>query len=305
VEVALREGQGEAAREQAEHLLELRPGDALATGLLGLACKLAADDERALRELTAAARALPMASSLHAALGELHRRARRHAESARSYRRALELDDGVASWWYDLARAEAQSQQAEAGSRAIDRALALAGDGAPTEYWRTKAALLDELGRELEAIPLLQRLTQLQPSVRSYYSLGRVYDELCRLAEARDAYEAARTLEPRHVATLVSLANLYSGSNRTSCARCAAAFAADPGLLDPQAAERCALDYLRADRARLEHVVHFAGYLRRVDRTEGFRAELESELRRATSDEVLGRLLRAQRELAESRAEGR
>lgn len=275
--------------------LDARPGDPLATALLGIAAAAARDHDLAQRELTAASRMLPESTRLLSELAWVQRHRNDLAEAERLLRAAIAIDADDPDLWHDLARMLARLHRGAEGLLAVERAIDLRPGDPPALYLRTQAALLHELGRADEAIPIFARIARDHPSPSHCYSLAATLDSAHRVAEARDAYQRALELDPDHVPALLALAHLHSGS-RHECPDCAVVFAAQPELFDPDLTEAYALRALAADDGHGTTAL-LADYVTRVQRADRFRAELDRMLQQDRPEQALGRLLKARRVL--------
>jgi predicted TPR repeat methyltransferase len=96
------------------------------------------------------------------------------------------------------------------------------------------ARLLHRLGRVEEAIPLMQRATQIAPSPAAFNDLGSLYVVIGALPPATEAYQSAVRLDPRYVLSHINLGDIFAETGRPHEAIAAyrTALSVDPASID-------------------------------------------------------------------------
>ncbi|MBL8750441.1 MAG: protein kinase [Planctomycetes bacterium] len=286
-----------AALADLERAVARRPDSALAVGWLGIAAARSGALDVAERELLSAVRTLPASVRLRVELSKVlrHDRVKKAAAAVPHMRIAVTLPRADSETWHELARALSKDRQYEEALTAVEHALQTVRGEPRTAILRTKALLLDALGRRDEAIPLLRAILDDAPTCDSWTSYGAMLDKMHRLREAADAYRQALSLDPNHAPSLLNLIYLRTGSDSEGCARCRACFQTDPGLADPDAAEQDALRLLNAEEGRYTSLELAASYLGRTNHAAALLAAIDERLQRDLPAEPLGRLVRARR----------
>ncbi len=106
----------------------------------------------------------------------------REEEAERLYREVLELDENCAEGFHELGRLLVSQQRHEEAEEILRKAVALKESH---HYLNTLSLTLMSQGRELEAIPYLQRACEIAPGYHhAANTLGWAYDETGRHAEA-------------------------------------------------------------------------------------------------------------------------
>ncbi|MEV0006206.1 tetratricopeptide repeat protein [Micromonospora sp. NPDC050980] len=175
-------GDLEAALHDLCYVLELEPGnvDAL-VNRAGLYATL--DDAAALRADLDAGLAIEGANPhLLCLLGQLQAEEGRAAEAERSYRRALEVDQGATAAWSGLAALAFDAGDTLAAVGHLDRALAV-GDDAALRY--NRATAYRALGRYDEALADLTRAAELDPADEEIRRERDECDQALSVAAAR------------------------------------------------------------------------------------------------------------------------
>lgn len=158
------------------------------------------------------------------------------------------------------------------------------------------AALLDKCERFDESQAILRALLDEKPdALESYLDLAFSYDLSHDVKAAHETYERAIALGPN--SKLFALqAWLLSGASRKSCERCAAEYAKDPTLLDPDRSESLALDALACKTGReVNTPIVVAQIAVEIARPGRIRKALESMQDSETRDDRLAAITRALR----------
>ncbi len=295
---AAKEDDTAAAVEAFGLAAEQSPDWALPVLLLGRAARDAGDDDRAQRELTAAARLLPESAALALELAELHLDHDRLDDAKREVERVL--DENAEDWrlWSTLAQARAKNGEPQAALEAVVEAMRLVSVP-QTKLLNLYAATVDRLGDHEKARTMFREMLAEQPkSSVVQFNIAYSYDLECRLEEAREAYVRTLEIDPESFRAIVALAHLAAGSNRAECEACRAALARTPDLLDPECAERRIIEAIELDRCETPWLAGFAESIaNRVDRREAIARALRAVIEDAEVDERVVRVERALRRL--------
>lgn len=194
-------GRGGEAREAADQLLLLVPGDVDAM-LLAASCRFdAGNPAAALEVLEQARRVAPARADVLRWIGNITRSMGDLEGAIASYRHALELDADFAAVRFDLARLLVQRQEWNEAESHLLAAL----ESVPTYVEATLelSALRRLAGRHKDALSLLVELLQRDPySFDGLIALGETLLELGRRADATTAFHRVLTFDPDHVGAI-------------------------------------------------------------------------------------------------------
>jgi Flp pilus assembly protein TadD len=275
----------------------LAPASPVPVVLLARAAERADDRALAAREYTAASKMLPACAAIQSRLASNHYALGNDEESILAARRAVALEPENGRHWSSLARSLSRvSKPTEEAVEAARKGVELSGDSATVLQLSILAASYDGIERHEEAREVLRKLIKSRPKdPRSYYNLAYSYMLDHHLPEAREAYlqgigvgEGSRGKS--------SLAWLYAGSNSAECEECRRAYAEQPGLLDPDHAERLALEALDANDSTFVPDMA-ANVALATGRRSGIRGRIESLQANEERDEMIVAFEKALRRL--------
>lgn len=295
----VRLAQREQFRESLPHLRDAAwraPREPLAGVLLARAAERAGELDLAAGEYAAASRLLPGSGHVEARLAQVHYAAKRYDDAKLVVERALASLPDHAESWHLLAKLLYRGGDFARGVDAAQRAITLAGTRATKPMRKNLAALLDKCERFDESQAILRALLDEKPdALESYLDLAFSYDLSHDVKAAHETYERAIALGPN--SKLFALqAWLLSGASRKSCERCAAEYAKDPTLLDPDRSESLALDALACKTGReVNTPIVVAQIAVEIARPGRIRKALESMQDSETRDDRLAAITRALR----------
>ncbi len=171
----------------------------------GMAWQQFGDNQRAVEEMTRAARIAPDFVDAWVQLGNLYSILLDHAESDAAYERALELapDNALINNNYAYALSE-RGVQLERAQRMAESALA--GDPDNASYLDTMGWIYFQLGQYERALTYIRRSVDIDPASATVYEhLGDCYAKLGETDKARDSWLRALELEPDRDSTMERL----------------------------------------------------------------------------------------------------
>lgn len=171
----------------------------------GMAWQQFGDNQRAVEEMTRAARIAPDFVDAWVQLGNLYSILLDHADSDAAYERALELapDNALINNNYAYALSE-RGVQLERAQRMAESALA--GDPDNASYLDTMGWIYFQLGQYERALTYIRRSVDIDPASATVYEhLGDCYARLGETDKARDSWLRALELEPDRDSTMERL----------------------------------------------------------------------------------------------------
>lgn len=236
-----------------------------------------------------AAEALYRASALRSGdallwenLGRAWKESGRFREAEGAFRRALEIDGARRDWWDELGLSLMAQRRFPEAVEALEKADA--GEKTERTYRIHLAEALAASGRDVEARELLRKKTEEPLPVEGALLLARILEGQGAFAEAAEAYERARRLQPGALAPLLGLGRSALSLRHPDRAL---PFLLEALSLAPEEGEtllllgRVYLDLKDPDRA----LIQLKEYLRlRPDDEEGWRLLGEAYLRLGRTD---------------------
>ena len=130
------------------------------------------------------------------AIGHLHAGAGHPSAAIECFERIVSLGAATPAHWFNLGFLRQQLEDHAAAIAAFDRAID--GDERLDRAWYGKALSLIKLGRVEDAIPLLQKNTELQPfSPFGWYQLAHAYNRLGRTEQVERTIRQLGGFEPK------------------------------------------------------------------------------------------------------------
>lgn len=305
---ALRQGRAGEALSPLARAVVLLEGSPLPVVVRGIAAWCARRWDVAEGELTAAVRVLPRSARLWHRLANVYMEQEDRAEDARdTLRKAAQMAPEDWTIRRDLALVhlalEGRRPETERDYRkalaSSSRAMELAGEAAPDRLRRIHATALDGAGRREEAQAILRMLIAKDPTnAADHYRLGFSLDYQHRTLEALHEYRRALEIDPRLSRPAILLSFLYAGARRPErCRECLRFYREHPEYLNPDLAERYALQALRASRGRVagvvETAVRVARQIGRRDAILGLLRELRDDAHQQEKKELFASLSEA------------
>jgi tetratricopeptide (TPR) repeat protein len=214
---ALRQGDTSGALEALSGALTLNPDSVVAHLRRAEAHAARQDFGPALRDLTAAARLDPGATTPRKLLGDVNYALGRYRQAESRYREFLALDERSAEVWHKLGLTQLLSGQPREALQSLRQALAIEGRRAETSY--VLGLVLLDLKRTPEAIEELRRAVALRPSLKeARVELARQFGRTGRAADEVAQLEALAVLEPQVVTHRVALAQALLRGGLTEAA---------------------------------------------------------------------------------------
>jgi tetratricopeptide (TPR) repeat protein len=202
-----------AAASRARGILEGSPGHAEASLLLAAACRKLGDSAAAAVVLESLANADRDTPFMQLELGRAYAASGRRALADAAFRRAVELDEGLADGWRELAAMYFAAGDTRAGDAAYARYSKLVKD--PPELSDALVALADNRLDAAEAM-LLRRLGQAPGDVVALRMLADVATQREDYAQAERQLMRCLELAPGYAAARYDLANLMFTLHRYS-----------------------------------------------------------------------------------------
>ena len=197
----LETGDAAGAQAEAEALVRLKPKDAGAINLMGVALKRQGRLDEAIAQFEKAAKLDRAAHSPWINLGNIHRDSRRYGKAVAAYRRALQLAPRDSEAARLLGTSLCENDETKEGLAMLGRALAI--EPRNTQALHDRAVALHRTGQFEDAGREIARALAMRPQ-HIPYLLVRAATEasLGRLEEARRTYETVLERAPDDVLAL-------------------------------------------------------------------------------------------------------
>ncbi len=216
-------GRMDEARVALEHATALDPKDAGAAFELGVLHAQRGDSRGALVQFERAAELKPGFVPAHFSAGLQRFNARDWAGAAASFEKVMALEPANVEALTNLGQALAEQGRGDEARATLDRALALQPRNAAARH--ALGWVLHKAGRAQDAIAHYREAAALDArNVEWHMDAARAHAELRQWDAAREAYERALALEPRHVPGLRAAGQLAAA--RGDFARAARLFSA-------------------------------------------------------------------------------
>ncbi len=261
----LQQNDAAAARRAFEEALRLAPDSAEVQGYLGTAELRLGRLDAAIVALKRAVALDPHFAEAHYNLGVAHDRRGDTEAAEAAWRRSIEANPYYLKPWNNLGillRHQGRAREARAG---FERALSQAGPEArdTAELWNNYATVLGDLDETAAALQAYERAVALAPNdARLRVNLGSALLAIGRVAEAREHFAKARSLDPSSAAaaSCLLLSLLYREGDRhaplqeaVAWARSVSVAAPPPHTNERNAERRLRIGYVSADFC--EHAV--------------------------------------------------
>lgn len=179
------------------HTLAVTQNNFIAEDNLGGALILAGREEEAFPHFLVASMINPRDPLSHSNLGTYFETHKRMREAAEQYETAIQLtaDPGLLAQTYaNLGAAQRSLGETEAAEKSYQESLRLN----PKQFnaWLGEGIIARQQGRTDEAIADLSRSVELRPTAAGYFELGNTLAQAGRIAQSREAYRQALSLNP-------------------------------------------------------------------------------------------------------------
>ena len=142
-------------------------------------------------------------------LGVAYAELNQHREAAEAFKKALEIDGNNAETWYNLGIAYAELNQHEEAAEAFKKALDI--DGNNVETWRNLGISYGNLNRYEKAVAAYRKALDIDGNYAvAWYNLGNAYTKLKRYGEAVEAYRKALEIDRDYAAAWYNLGASYA-----------------------------------------------------------------------------------------------
>ena len=241
------------------HVLAAEPRQPHALHQLGMLALQARQFPAAIDLISQAIRADRSQPAFYANLGEAYRHSGRTDEAAESYRKALQLNPGLATAHMLLGTLLHDAGRLDEAAAALREALRLQPDDPQA---RSRLGLvLDQQGKHSEAEACFRRVLRSEDTSAGHFNLASVLNSLQRDDEAIAEYQAALTRQPDLVEAHNNLGTIYK--SRGQIAEAERHFLAAAQTKEPFAAAHINLGLVRLGQGRLEEAA--ASYRRALE----------------------------------------